>query len=80
MSTWRRAGKLMGETARESGDGYPEGKGQKSKVRREILAACLADNVKARELMPDGSYVRVSRGADEAVINSEERLLGGDKI
>jgi polyphosphate kinase len=28
------------------------------RIRDEILAACLADNVKARMLRPDGSYVR----------------------
>jgi polyphosphate kinase len=47
----------------------------KQRIHREILGVYLADNVKARELMPDGSYVRPRRGADQAVINSQEHLL-----
>jgi polyphosphate kinase len=31
----------------------------KARVRDEILAAYLADNVKARQLQPDGSYIRL---------------------
>src|SRR5205814_8630238 len=31
----------------------------RERIRREILAAYLADNLKARVLRPDGSYVRV---------------------
>jgi polyphosphate kinase len=33
----------------------------KARVRNEILAAYLADNVKARQMKADGSYVRVDR-------------------
>jgi polyphosphate kinase len=39
---------------------YPIRDGQiKARVRDEILAAYLVDNVKARELQPDGSYVHL---------------------
>lgn len=42
---------------------------------REIVELYLADNVKARELMPDGRYVRVSRDTNGSAINSQECLL-----
>jgi hypothetical protein len=35
----------------------------------------LADHVKARELMPDGTDVRVIRRANDAAIHSQEHLL-----
>jgi polyphosphate kinase len=44
----------------------------KQRVLREILGVYLADNVKARELRPDGRYVRVSRTSTEAAINCQE--------
>jgi len=47
----------------------------KRRVRDEILAACLADNVKAHELNADGSYRRVVREPNEPAINSQECLL-----
>ena len=47
----------------------------KQRIREEILPAYLADNVKARELMADGSYVRVGRRADHTAINSQESWL-----
>jgi polyphosphate kinase len=46
----------------------------KRRVRDEILAAYLADNVKARELTPTGSYVRVPGLPNVAAINSQELL------
>jgi polyphosphate kinase len=46
----------------------------KQRLIREILAVSLADNVKARELLPDGSYLRVT--ADSAPrVRSQERFL-----
>jgi polyphosphate kinase len=42
---------------------------------REILATSLADNTKARELMADGSYRRVSAASDAPRIRSQERFL-----
>jgi polyphosphate kinase len=47
----------------------------KQRLINEILAICLADNVKARELLPDGSYRRVKRAADETPVRSQERFL-----
>jgi polyphosphate kinase len=38
----------------------------KARVRDEILAAYLADNVKARQLRPDGSYVRLRDASQPA--------------
>jgi polyphosphate kinase len=47
----------------------------KQRVHREILATYLADNVKGRELMPDGRYTRVARRENDAAVNSQEQLL-----
>ena len=38
----------------------------RARIRDEILAACLTDNVKARMLRPDGSYVRLRETGREA--------------
>lgn len=47
----------------------------KARLIDEVLAISLADNVKARRLLPDGNWVRVP--ADEAHrIRSQERFLG----
>src|SRR5437764_6523129 len=47
----------------------------KQRVIREILALSLADNVKARELLPDGSYRRVQPEPGQPVVRSQERFL-----
>jgi polyphosphate kinase len=47
----------------------------KLRLRDEILGSYLADNVKARQLMSDGRYVRKSRGPGEPAVNSQQRLL-----
>jgi polyphosphate kinase len=47
----------------------------KRRLIDEILATSLADNVKARELMPDGSYRRVQPGPDQPRLRSQERFL-----
>jgi polyphosphate kinase len=47
----------------------------KNRLIHEILATCLADNTKARELLPDGSYRRVQRAADQPIVRSQERFL-----
>jgi polyphosphate kinase len=47
----------------------------KNRLVHEILAICLADNTKARELLADGTYRRVARGADQAAVRSQERFL-----
>ncbi len=41
----------------------------------EILNITLSDNVKARELLPDGSYRRVVPGPEQARCRSQERFL-----
>jgi polyphosphate kinase len=41
----------------------------------EILAVCLADNCKARELMPDGTYRRLKPEAGQPLVRSQERFL-----
>jgi polyphosphate kinase len=43
----------------------------------EILALSLADNLKARQLMPDGSYQRLAPPADQpdAAMRSQQRFV-----
>jgi polyphosphate kinase len=47
----------------------------KQRLIREILATSLADNVKARELLPDGSWRRVARQPEQPRVRSQERFL-----
>jgi polyphosphate kinase len=47
----------------------------KHRLIREILATCLADNVKSRELLPDGSYRRVTSDAAQPPLRSQERFI-----
>ena len=50
----------------------------KGRIIEEILGTALADNVKARALQPDGSYLRVqpgSFGTGSAPIRSQERFM-----
>jgi polyphosphate kinase len=47
----------------------------KQRLIREILAATLADNVKARELMPDGTYRRVTATTEGPRVRSQEKFL-----
>jgi polyphosphate kinase len=47
----------------------------KQRLIREILAISLADNTKARELLPDGTYRRITPGPDQPRIRSQERFL-----
>jgi polyphosphate kinase len=47
----------------------------KQRLIDEVLATSLADNVKARVLLPDGSYRRVERKPDEPAVRSQERFL-----
>lgn len=44
-------------------------------LRKEVLATYLADNVKARRMLPDGNYERVKPGAKEPPLNSQVWLL-----
>jgi polyphosphate kinase len=47
----------------------------KARIINEILATYLADNVKARIMQPDGSYVRVPRDPDKREIRSQFELI-----
>ncbi|MBX7106219.1 MAG: polyphosphate kinase 1, partial [Gemmataceae bacterium] len=47
----------------------------KVRLIEEILATSLADNVKARELQPDGSYRRVTPRPGEEPVRSQQRFL-----
>jgi polyphosphate kinase len=47
----------------------------RQRIKTEVLELGLADNVKARELRPDGSYVFVTPKPGEPLINSQLRLL-----
>jgi polyphosphate kinase len=46
------------------------------RIRDEILAEYLVDNVKARRMMPDGSYKRAPRGDGQIALSSQEILMG----
>jgi polyphosphate kinase len=46
----------------------------KQRLIREILANSLADNTKARELLPDGTYCRLPP-PDQPVLRSQQRFL-----
>ena len=45
------------------------------RLRDEILSPYLADNVNARVLRPDGTYVRAPRAASEPVVCAHDELL-----
>jgi polyphosphate kinase len=47
----------------------------KQKLIKEILATCLADNVKARELLADGSFRRLATDPAQPQVRSQERFL-----
>ncbi len=40
-------------------------------LRDEVLAIYLADNVKARRMLPDGTYARVQPGPEDQPLNSQ---------
>ena len=46
------------------------------RIRDEILAEYLVDNVKARRMTPDGTYKRVTRGEGQVALNSQQILMG----
>ncbi|MDQ3800596.1 MAG: RNA degradosome polyphosphate kinase, partial [Acidobacteriota bacterium] len=43
----------------------------KQYLKEEFLTAYLSDNVKARELLPDGTYRRLEPASDEEEFNSQ---------
>ncbi len=47
----------------------------KQRLIREILATTMADNVKARELLPDGTYRRLPGDPSQPRLRSQERFL-----
>jgi polyphosphate kinase len=47
----------------------------KQRLIREILATSQADNMKSRELLPDGSYRRVVPESGQLRVRSQERFL-----
>jgi polyphosphate kinase len=47
----------------------------KQRLIREITATCLGDNMKARELLPDGSYRRIMPNDGQPRVRSQERFL-----
>lgn len=47
----------------------------KQRLISEIIAISLADNVKARELLPNGTYRRLSPSGNEPKLRSQERFL-----
>jgi polyphosphate kinase len=47
----------------------------RKRLREEILGSYLSDNVKARELNPDGTYTRVLRKHGQYTLSSQQNLL-----
>jgi polyphosphate kinase len=47
----------------------------KQRLIQEILAISLADNTKARELQPDGSWRRITPGPGQLRVRSQEKFL-----
>jgi polyphosphate kinase len=47
----------------------------KQRLIREVLAVSLADNCKARELLSDGRYRRLTPGPGQPSVRSQERFL-----
>jgi polyphosphate kinase len=47
----------------------------KQRLIREVMAISLGDNEKTRELLPDGSYRRMSPATGQAPLRSQQRFL-----
>jgi polyphosphate kinase len=47
----------------------------RTRIRDEILLLAIADNVKARELLSDGTHRRVKRGHGETIVDYQATLL-----
>lgn len=52
----------------------------KQRLIRDILEVSLADNAKAREMQPDGTYKRLKLKPGEQVIRSQEKFLEQARI
>jgi polyphosphate kinase len=48
-------------------------------LRDEVLATYLSDNIKARIMQPDGTYLRAEKDADSISVYSQESFLNGRK-
>lgn len=48
----------------------------KARIINEILMTYLSDNVKARFLKPDGSYVRLKQKEGDRLVRSQSELIG----
>jgi polyphosphate kinase len=49
-------------------------------LRDEVLSVYLADNVKAREMLSSGLYVRRERKRGEPAVNSQHVLLETNRV
>jgi polyphosphate kinase len=49
-------------------------------LRDEVLTTYLSDNIKARIMMPDGTYHRAQKEADAPSVYSQEAFLNGRKV
>jgi polyphosphate kinase len=49
-------------------------------LRDKVLALYLDDNVKARQMLPDGRYIRKKAAAGEDRINAQEELLNRNTV
>lgn len=47
-------------------------------LKNVVLASYLRDNLKARELQPDGSYLPVPRGPGEELFDSQQFFIGNE--
>ncbi|HYK42798.1 MAG TPA: polyphosphate kinase 1 [Thermoanaerobaculia bacterium] len=47
----------------------------REKIRQEIIEPIEADNSRARDLQPDGTYVRRKPGAGEAAVDAQQSIL-----
>jgi polyphosphate kinase len=48
----------------------------RDRLRDDILTVYLMDNVKARRMLPDGTYKRATRAESGPALNAQETLLG----
>ncbi|MBC8646956.1 MAG: hypothetical protein H7X85_07315, partial [Thermoanaerobaculia bacterium] len=47
----------------------------REKIRTEVLEPFLSDNSRARDLLPDGSYVRRTPASGELVRDAQQMLI-----
>ncbi|NQS92085.1 MAG: RNA degradosome polyphosphate kinase, partial [Chloroflexi bacterium] len=47
----------------------------KASIRDDILNVHLRDNVKARKMLPDGSFEIINRAENEKPLNSQEWMI-----